>query len=296
MITIVSHDAGGAEILSEWIKNKKIECNYCLQGPAIKIFKNKISKINLSNYKDVIKKSELVITGSSWPSRFEITAIKDAIKNQVKVVTFLDHWIHYQLRFLFNGKLILPNEIWVGDKVALKIAKKEMPKVLIKLKKNMYLANKIKRIKKFQKKIKEENLLYLCSPVIKNKYYKNNKHLFKYNEKKLLEYFIKNVNFLNVKYKKIIIRLHPSEKIEKYYWLKKDINRKKIKFSKNNKLEKDIASSKVVLGFNSNAMVISVLSGKKVYNVSPAGKNGNILPFKKILNFKNIIKKNVKKN
>ena len=72
----------------------------------------------------MIKRSELVITGSSWPSRFEVAAIKNAIKNQVKVVTFLDHWIHYQLRFLFNGKLILPNEIWVGDKVAFKIAKR----------------------------------------------------------------------------------------------------------------------------------------------------------------------------
>jgi len=288
MMTIVSHDAGGAEILSEWLRVKNKKFNLCLKGPAIKIFKKKFNNKNNLNFYKVLKESKLILTGSSWPSRFEVKAIKYAIKKNIKVITFLDHWINYKLRFYLNKKLIFPNEIWVGDKFAFNLAKKEIPNTKIFLKKNIYIENKIKNLKKIQKKFKEENILYLCSPIIKNNFYKKNNALFKYNERKLLLYFLKNIKSLKIKYKKIIVRPHPSENIKKYHWLKRKHD-KNIKISKNKKLEEDIASSKVVLGFNSNAMVISSIVGKKVFNVSPLGKKANILPFKKILNFNKIV-------
>ena len=55
MITIVSHDSGGAEIISEIYKRKKNHL-FCLRGPAISIFKKKNKKLKLSSLKKSIKK------------------------------------------------------------------------------------------------------------------------------------------------------------------------------------------------------------------------------------------------
>ncbi len=56
MITIISNDAGGAEILSDWALHQKIDFNYVLTGPAIKIFKKKNSKIKNINISKINKK------------------------------------------------------------------------------------------------------------------------------------------------------------------------------------------------------------------------------------------------
>ena len=44
-ILVVSHDAGGAEIISSFIKKNNLRCFYKLSGPAVNIFKSKIRKI-----------------------------------------------------------------------------------------------------------------------------------------------------------------------------------------------------------------------------------------------------------
>ena len=51
-IGVVCHDAGGAEILSSYIKDFK-EIHTCISGPALKIFKRK--KIKRKLYKIILK-------------------------------------------------------------------------------------------------------------------------------------------------------------------------------------------------------------------------------------------------
>ena len=48
-LLIVSHDAGGAEILSSYLIEKKIKGDFILSGPAKKIFKEKNLSKNLIN-------------------------------------------------------------------------------------------------------------------------------------------------------------------------------------------------------------------------------------------------------
>lgn len=289
MITIVSHDAGGAKILLSLIKNEK-DYYFCLSGPAKNIFKKKFKNIKISKIKDCIDKSRKILTGTSWPSRFEIQAIILAKKKKIKTISYLDHWIHYKLRFYYRNRLFLPDEIWVGDKKALQIAKKnfENEKVKIKLKKNYYFINSIKETLSLKNEIKAENILYICSPLNKNEFYKNNAHIFQYNEKELLKYFLINIGKFKFKFKKLIIRPHPSEKLKKYKWA--ESFNKKIVISNSNSLENDIASAKFIFGFNSNPLVISSFCKKKVFNVSPLGAKANILPFNKIKNFKDLIR------
>ena len=38
VISIISHDAGGAEIISSWAKQQNRNFFYVLEGPALKIF------------------------------------------------------------------------------------------------------------------------------------------------------------------------------------------------------------------------------------------------------------------
>lgn len=56
MITIISHDAGGAEILSSYVKNIKNQYLFCLSGPAIDIFNKKINKLINRNLNFCLKK------------------------------------------------------------------------------------------------------------------------------------------------------------------------------------------------------------------------------------------------
>ena len=110
MILIVCHDAGGAEIVSNYIKNKKNDKYiFCIKGPAIKIFKRNIKNFkNNSQIKDYSKINKLII-GTSIKSKLELRYLNKA--NQLKIYTqcFLDHWVYYKKKltsltaFSFGG-------------------------------------------------------------------------------------------------------------------------------------------------------------------------------------------------
>lgn len=78
LISIFSHDAGSAEIISSWCKNKRENYKflYVLKGPAKKIFKKKLTKLNETNFLNAINRSDFVVTGTSWQSDLEYRAIK----------------------------------------------------------------------------------------------------------------------------------------------------------------------------------------------------------------------------
>ena len=48
-ITIVSHDTGGAEILSSWLNNNNYSVSVVTAGPAEKIFRNKCPNAEFLN-------------------------------------------------------------------------------------------------------------------------------------------------------------------------------------------------------------------------------------------------------
>ena len=74
-IAIVSHDAGGAEILSSWLKNQEFEYSTVIKGPAIPIYQKKCIKNTGHNLIKAIVESDLLITSTSWQSELEKEAI-----------------------------------------------------------------------------------------------------------------------------------------------------------------------------------------------------------------------------
>ena len=74
-IALVSHDAGGAEIISHWSKNRDDNFLHVLDGPAISIFARNLNNLNLVSLDDAIKQSDFIICGTSWQSDLEKIAI-----------------------------------------------------------------------------------------------------------------------------------------------------------------------------------------------------------------------------
>lgn len=292
MIAIVCHDAGGAELISSYVKKNKRNYIFVLKGPAIKIFKNKLGKkIKLTNLKNAVKKADKLLCGSSVASKFELKAIIEFKKKKKCTIVFLDHWINYKKRFKYNDTIALPNSIWVADKFALNLCKLKFPKVNLTLKKNEYLIDlkeKIRKIKKYSIKNNNNTILYLSEPITefssRKKIFNNYKGT---QEFKTFKYFIDNINVFKIKKYQIIFRTHPSEKIEKYYWI---MNLGlKIKFSKNTNLLSDIIKSKIIVGRQTMAMIVGLLANKKVISCIPPNEKRCCLPYKKIKELRDII-------
>ena len=78
LVAIVSNDAGGAELLSLWVKKYNLNYVTVITGPAIKIFKkNSVSQKPLS-LDEAIEVCDWVFCSTSWQSEIEKKAIKKA--------------------------------------------------------------------------------------------------------------------------------------------------------------------------------------------------------------------------
>lgn len=139
MLVIVSHDAGGAEILSSWAVRQDEPFLLVLGGPALKVFERKLGKVEVLDLEQALEKADWVLTGTSWQSDMENDAIALARTLQKKSVYFLDHWVNYRQRFEVDGELQLPDEIWVGDKNAYRLAQEIFIGATVCLKANPYL-------------------------------------------------------------------------------------------------------------------------------------------------------------
>lgn len=298
MILIVCHDAGGAEIVSNYIKNKKNDKYiFCIKGPAIKIFKRNIKNFkNNSQIKDYSKINKLII-GTSIKSKLELRYLNKA--NQLKIYTqcFLDHWVYYKKKLTLNKKIILPNEFLVGDIYSKNIIKKLFKKSKVTFIKNPYLKEIKKKIDKIVKKNNNKNklkkILYLTEPLRNQaKYLHNNYNYYKYDEFSALQNFL---NFLSVINKKIShisfvkIRFHPSENKKKYNKLFKKYEKLQLKTSKEKELVKDIVSSDFIVGCETTALVIALIAKKKVFCSIPKNGKKSSLPYKSIMHISKLI-------
>ena len=223
---IVSHDAGGAEVVSSWVRrNPEYQYKFCLDGPAIEIFQRKNSSIEnqpVSYLTRLIQKTDWILTGTSWASDLEKEAIKLGKEQRKKVVSFLDHWANYPQRFEYNGRICLPDEIWLGDEDALKIAQNFFPQEKLRLVPNPYfqdIKDELKTTKSSQKQITKTRILYVCEPIEEHsiKEYGHPLHWGYTEYDAMLFFFEKLPKIISVeKVEYVRVRRHPSESKNKY--------------------------------------------------------------------------------
>ena len=283
-VGVCCHDAGAAEIISSYVMQKNIFPLYCLSGPAIKVFERKIGTIDNIPLLDIVKNSDWLLCGTSWKSDLEWNVIKEAKKQQKKIIVFLDHWVNYRERFIRNNEECLPDEIWVGDHYAEKIAKDTFSNLKIKLIENPYLLDIKKQLSKLGKiRVEGNSVLYVCEPIREHAYFQyGDEHYWGYTEEEALRYFLTSIDNIFKAKGLIVIRPHPSENFNKYDWVFDEFNHKDIKIDNKKTLLEQILGSDIVAGCESMAMVVAILAEKEVISSIPTDGRPCVLPHKEI--------------
>jgi hypothetical protein len=292
-ILVASHDAGGAEIVSAWVKNhQEYAYTYLLEGPAAGIFLAKIPGLDLVPRKAVLNSTQaidLVLTGTGWGSDLEKELIAWAKSRGIRTAAYIDHWVNYRERFILQGNLVLPDEIWVGDNYALDLAQTTFPGSQVRLEPNLYFQEIKDELRKAgpapEPDRRKVRILYVCEPtsVMAEKKYGNPRHLG-YTEFEALEGYLQYLLDRATIIDRIRLRLHPAEPQGKYrhiiaqYWQIYDLEE-----SQRRPLVEDCAWADWIVGCQSMALVIGVLAQKQVFSCIPPGGAPLSLPFPEIV-------------
>jgi len=291
-IAIVSHDAGGAEILSSWVLHQNEKYFAVLEGPAINIFQRKLGlQLNLP-LEQAIQRCDWALCGTSWQSDLERRAIKLCKASGKRVVVFLDHWMNYQERLLIDGELILPDEIWVGDNEAERIARNIFPSTPIILLANPYVEDlllELKNTKPSDNAVAQKSILYICEPIREHALLQHgDERYWGYTEEDALKFFLKNVALLVHPIHQIKIRPHPSEKRCKYDWAI-DFSKSIVISDGTKSLIEEISDADTIAGCESMAMVIGLFANKRVISCIPPGGRNCCLHQTEIQHLQNVV-------
>jgi hypothetical protein len=293
MVALVCHDAGGAEILSSWAKLQSEEFCRVIEGPASKIFDRKLGAGESLELEQAIQKSDWILCGTSWQSDLERRAVTLGRRSGKKVISFIDHWVNYPERFIIDGNLVLPDEIWVGDVDAEIIAINVFPNTPIVLQNNPYfleLKDQLKNISRSQTENDFKTILYVCEPIREHALLQHGDELYwGYTEEEALNFFLENIDVLGIKVKEIQLRPHPSEEQSKHLWSTANKNFNVVIGGKRSLLE-EIVAADIIVGCESMAMVVALLDHKRVISSIPPGGKACGLPQKAIEYLQNLVK------
>lgn len=284
-VAVVSHDAGGAEILSSWLNRAHCPASVVVAGPAEAIFRRKCPQAQFLSLDEALAKSIWVLCGTGWQSSFERQAIARARALGKKTVAFLDHWVNYRERFDEAGHSLLPDEIWVGDAEAERIARAQFDATPVALQPNPYVEDLLAAIalgQKTRSRSAVSRILYVCEPVADHALaqYGNERH-WGYTEHDALRFFLINVAALGQRIDAITIRPHPSEPGGKYQWAQ-DLTPIPVEFGGKLTLLEETLAADIVVGCESMAMVVGLLAGKRVISTIPLGGRPCQLPHREI--------------
>ena len=281
-VAIVAHDAGGAEVLSSYVRRRALRCRFALGGPARSVFRRKLGDYENLSVQDAIQGSDGLLCGTSWQSDLELSAIDFARVAGKPSVAWLDHWISYRERFTRSGKLHLPDSLWVGDEIALKIACRLLPSLPVRLVDNPYLTDMKAELDAAQPVYPSVpgklTILYICEPLSETalRQFGNAMH-YGYTEQQAMRYFLDNLDALGAPVGSIVIRPHPAEAAGKYQKL---VSRYALPlaFSGGHPLSAEVVSADCVVGCSSMAMVVALSAGKRVISCIPPGGEPCPLP------------------
>ena len=261
-IGIIAHDAGASNLIQAWVNShKELKFFFCLDGPAISIFKENYDSNSILSLEKIIDECDVIISGTSKESFLEHSGRIKAKLQKKTSISIIDHWVNYEMRFERHGEKILPDIIWVFDRFAYKKAKRLFTDVLIEQRKNIYLKEIVKRVKELEnnKPKKTKNILYVLEPFKANSI--NDEYDFEFI---VLDFFMENF-FKITQGEEVELRLrpHPSEKNVKYEnWLKIK-NNNSFSITLNKKLEEDLAWADIVVGYETFALVVASAASKR---------------------------------
>lgn len=278
-IAVVAHDAGAANHIIAWVKNVGHEqIRACMKGPALTLWKRAFpDTITDDELADTMSTARTLVSGTGWASNLEYDARKMALQSRVKSIAVLDHWMNYRARFVRDELEILPDEIWVTDEYAKKLAEKEFPTLKTVQQPNLYLDNLVREVRLhgfIREDVTDTHFLYVLEP-IRQAWGKD----VVAGEFAGLDYFINNLNSFGLDDNlSIRLRPHPSDPAGKYdQWINAH-NGMKISLDNSQTLAESIAWSDVVVGCQTYALVVALAAGKRVFSSIPPWAPPCVLP------------------
>ncbi len=277
-VLIVSHDAGGANLLAYWCRKWQSRVNfiYKLAGPALTIFKSlNLAQVCVKKYPNSAA-IDAVVTSTGWQTNVEYQAIQWAKQHNIQCASYLDHWVNYQERFIREGRALHPDEIWVGDWDGLNLAKELFNSKLIKFRfmRNQYLCELKQQVITHEA---QANSILICLEPIRNG--------ISYSEvyPGLVQYLS------NSKYQteKVVIREHPSGCDTGLKLLKNLLMPQFNVIVSQQALWQDLICTYAVVGYQSTVLAYACYLNLKAISYFPADKLEPILPHKDIEYFKN---------
>ena len=259
-IAVVAYDAGAANLIISWLKKYNQPVRPYMMGPAKKLWEGAFPNMPLyPSLGDALNGTLSLITGTGWASNLEHNARVIANDLNLYSVAVLDHWVNYSKRFLREGKVQWPDEIWVADQWAFQIAKRELPQIPIRLFDNIYLQDQLAKISPAPA---NGTVLYILEPV------RQNWGRDQAGEFQALEFALKQMNSLSpAEISKILLRPHPSEspaKYEKYF-----LSDRRVEVDTSEDLASAISLADIVVGVESFALAVALEAGRLVYSSLP---------------------------
>jgi hypothetical protein len=291
-LAIAAHDAGAANHIIAWLKNlpndQVNQIDACVAGPALSLWLKAFPDSKISTISDSLSDAKLLISGTGWQSSLEHEARKLARNLGIKSVAVIDHWTNYRDRFIRDGEEVLPDEIWVTDAYAKKIAENHFSNLLIVQLPNLYLESIVAEVHLQEASVIKSTitrLLYVLEPI--RQVWGTGDQL---GEFQALDFFIKNINLLAVgEHFSIKLRPHPSDSTGKYsQWIE---SQKNLDVSLDNRLTlaESIAWSDIVVGCQTYAMVVALAAGRRVFCSIPPRVATCVLPQTEIIKLADLI-------
>jgi hypothetical protein len=273
---VVSHDAGGAEILACYVTQNGIDCRLVLDGPAAGVFKRRLGMVKQYSLEEALASCAWFLTGSSWQSDLEWRAIGEARRAGKRTVTFLDHWVNYPERFIRNGVQHLPDEIWVGDEDSFAMAVKHFPGTPTRIVPNPYFVQMRHEIAEYEATMPNRaaasgNALFVSenlSGLARLGFADSDRPA--YTEFDAFEYLLGRIPHIGLQIQRVILRPHPSDPPGKYSALIAK-HAPVVQLGGGRPLVAEIVDSDVVAGCETTALIVAVLAGKKVLCAVPPG-------------------------
>ncbi len=286
MIGVVAHDAGGAEIISSHIRRQGLECVYALEGAAQAVFARKLGDIARVELGQLVASCDWLLCGTSFLSDLEWRAIGLARQAGKRSVAMLDHWVNYRQRFLRHGSWHFPDEVWVGDALAARLAEQHLPETKTSLVPNAYFEDIRQQLAAIAAPVRRAaagiSVLYVCEPLREDGLALYNDPLYwGYSEEDALRCFLSNIGRLGERIDRVVVRAHPQESPDKYRWAVDEFDLP-IVTGENRTLLEQIVASDVVAGCATMAMVVALLAGKRVVSCIPPGGKTIRLPHPEI--------------
>lgn len=281
MIGVVSHDAGGAEVLSSYARQQRLACIYCVEEPARSVFARKLGQVESLPLDELVVRSDWILCGTSVLSDLEWRAFGLARAAGKRSVAALDHWVNYRQRFFRHGNWHFPDEIWVGDELGESLARKECPDIKTTLVPNPYFLDIKQELAVIPRSTEQAGglrILYVSEALREDGLALYGDELFwGYTEEDALRYFLSNLHAFRQKIEQIVIRPHPQESRDKYHWASQVFDLPIVSGQDKTLLEQIVACD-VVVGGATMAMVVGLLAGKRVISCIPTEGTGKIIP------------------